>query len=53
MVQKSEKVLMHIPQKSLLKYTDWADVKRISITNCSIYSFLFSSPSNFVAVRFV
>ena len=37
-------------------YTDCVELKKITIriySNCSIYSFLFSSPSNFVAVRFV
>ena len=41
-------------QKNWLKYTDCAELNKINITIfCSIYSSLFSSPLNFVAVCFV
>ena len=43
---------MYIRQKNWLKCTDCAELRKITITNCVIYSF-FSNPSNFIADRFV
>jgi len=51
----SETVWMQRRQNNWLKYTDFTELKKITIrvySNCSNYS-LFSSPSNFVAVCFV
>ena len=50
----SETASMQRRQKNYLKYTDFTELKKItsrSYSNCSNYSSLFSSLSNFVAVR--
>ena len=52
----SETVWMQRRQKKWLKYTNFTELKKITsriYSNCSNFSSLFSSPSNFVAVRFV
>jgi len=52
----SETVRMQRRQKSWLKYTNLTELKKITsriYSNCSNYSSLFSSLSDFVGVRFV
>ena len=47
---------MQRPQKNWLEYTDCAELKKITIriySNSSIYSSLFLSPLNFIAVCFI
>jgi len=53
---KSEKVYMQKRQENWLKYTNCADLKKITIriySNRLIYSSFISSPLNFVTVHFV
>jgi len=52
----SETASMQRRQENWLKHTDFTELKKASsgiYSNCSNYFSLFSSPSNFVAVRFV
>jgi len=52
----SETAWMQKRQKNRLKYINFTELKKITsriYSNCSNYSPLFLSPSNFVAVRFV
>jgi len=52
----SETAWMQRRKKNWLKYADFTELKKTTsriYSNCSNYASLFSSPSNFVAVRFL